>query len=134
MEEITLQPPIEGYAISRSFAQHLGAEWKSRVPGVDYACPVGTPVLAAAAGVVMASRYGDAGGRYLQIRHSDGIQTLYSHLEIVQVLMGEPVAQGQVIAWSGCSGYCKEPHLHFAVKLAGSGWVNPVHQFAPDGP
>jgi len=135
MENLELFPPVDGHEISRTFDQHLRprGDYVSRVPGIDFDCPEGTAVRAAAGGVVTSSRYGDSGGRYLIIRHGDGIQTLYSHLDTIYVLQGEPVEAGQVIALSGSTGYCDTPHLHFAVKLAGSGWVNPIHQFAPAG-
>ncbi|MEK7194107.1 MAG: peptidoglycan DD-metalloendopeptidase family protein [Patescibacteria group bacterium] len=90
--------------------------------GVDLGgLPIGTPVLAAADGVVIAARssgYNGGYGLYLVISHSNGTQTLYSHLSAVNVSTGERVDQGQIVGRLGNSGKSTGPHLHFEVRGA----------------
>lgn len=89
--------------------------------GTDFACPVGTPVVAAAPGmVVRVSLEMDMGGRKVCIDHGRALLTTSNHLARVAVGEGDVVARGQVIGWSGCSGIefllfspWLAPHLHF---------------------
>lgn len=88
--------------------------------GVDLAAPVGTPIVAAAAGKVVISRYGWNGayGNYVVINHSNGTQTLYAHASELLVSEGQYVKQGQTIAKIGLSGRTTGAHLHFEVHGA----------------
>jgi murein DD-endopeptidase MepM/ murein hydrolase activator NlpD len=89
--------------------------------GIDFRAPVGTPVLSAASGVVVATGDTDAVcrgasyGRWVLIRHNNGLSTLYAHLELIRVGKGEQVVPGQTIGYSGNTGYSTGPHLHFTV-------------------
>lgn len=87
--------------------------------GVDIAAPVGTPVLASAAGEVIVSRsegWNGGYGRYLVIQHANGSQTLYSHNSQNIVSVGQSVVQGQVIGYIGSSGRSTGSHLHFEIR------------------
>ncbi len=89
--------------------------------GVDLAASVGTPVMAAASGTVIVSKnYGWNGGygEYIVIAHSNGTQTLYSHLNDNITYTGMQVFQGQVIGYVGSTGKSTGPHLHFEVRGA----------------
>ena len=87
--------------------------------GVDMAVPAGTPVLAAADGVVrLAGRHGGY-GNLVEVRHADGSETRYAHLSAILVRAGEPVTQGQVIARAGATGRVTGAHLHFEYRVAG---------------
>lgn len=87
--------------------------------GVDMAVPTGTPVLAAAAGVVrLAGRHGGY-GNLVELRHADGSATRYAHLSAILVRAGEPVAQGQLIARAGATGRATGAHLHFEYRVGG---------------
>lgn len=89
--------------------------------GVDLASPVGTPIVAAAAGRVIISRQGgwNSGyGNYIVIEHPNGTQTLYSHNRSNSVSAGESVNKGQVIGYVGLTGKTTGPHLHFEVRGA----------------
>lgn len=89
--------------------------------GVDLGAPAGTPVYAAAGGVVIVSRVGGWNGgygNYVVIRHSNGTQTLYSHLLRDNVSVGETVSRGQVIGSVGKTGEATGNHLHFEVRGA----------------
>lgn len=88
---------------------------------VDLGSPVGSPVLAAAGGVVIVSRnYGWNGGygNYIVVSHPNGTQTLYAHLSQNLVFEGYTVVQGQVIGRVGQTGKATGPHLHFEVRGA----------------
>lgn len=88
---------------------------------VDLASKVGTPVYAAASGkVIIAKSSGWNGGYglYVVIEHSNGVQTLYSHLSSVNVKTGQWVEQGQTIGGLGNTGKSTGPHLHFEVRGA----------------
>lgn len=89
--------------------------------GVDYAAPVGTPVLAAAAGEVIISRgsgWNGGYGSYVVIKHPNGTQTLYAHLSSVAVTVGERVVAGEKIGGVGNTGRSTGNHLHFEVRGA----------------
>jgi len=88
---------------------------------VDFAAAIGTPIRAAAAGEVIVSRssgWNGGYGNYIVIRHSNGVQTLYSHLSRNDVGVGAYVTQGQVIGAMGNTGRSTGPHLHFEVRGA----------------
>ena len=95
----------------------------------DFGLPEGTPVVAAAAGIVAYAqdghrRCGDEGLRnaanFVTIYHADGTATLYAHLSRVSVRVGQVVTGGEVIGLSGKSGFTGcEPHLHFARQRQG---------------
>lgn len=86
--------------------------------GVDLGAPVGTPILAAAAGEVVISRMGWNGGygNYVVIQHDNGMQTVYGHASKLLVSEGDEVAQGQQIALVGSTGESTGPHLHVEVR------------------
>jgi murein DD-endopeptidase MepM/ murein hydrolase activator NlpD len=95
--------------------------------GIDIAAPVGTPIFAAAAGVVISAGWNSGGYGYLvKIQHSDGSVTLYAHNNRIVVREGQTVAQGQQIADMGSTGYSTGPHSHFEVHRPGQGAVNPT--------
>lgn len=94
--------------------------------GVDYACPVGTPVLAVASGVVTARGWDPfGGGNRVWIRHSGGYESGYLHLSRFLVQQGQRVSQGQVIAYSGNTGGSTGPHLDYRLKRNGK-YINPL--------
>lgn len=104
-----------------------GWRWGRMHRGVDVAGPVGTPVVAAAMGVVEQAGWNSGGyGNLVEIRHPDGSLTRYAHNNRLNVSAGQTVRQGQQIAEMGSTGYSTGPHLHFEVHMSGQGAVNPV--------
>jgi len=83
--------------------------------GIDIANSVGTKVVAARDGEVVAVGSNNAYGNYLVIRHDNGFQTLYAHLDVVHARKGQWVRQGQWIADLGNTGRSTGPHLHFSL-------------------
>lgn len=92
--------------------------------GVDLGAPRGTPIYAAADGVVIISRGGGGWnggyGNYIVITHRNGSQTLYSHLKSTVASFGQSVSQGQLIGYVGATGRVTGSHLHFEVRGAGN--------------
>jgi murein DD-endopeptidase MepM/ murein hydrolase activator NlpD len=92
--------------------------------GVDLKAPTGTPVRAAADGVVLrAEQYGGY-GRLVILDHGNGIQTYYAHLSRFAVRPGQEIRRGETVGQVGSSGRATAPHLHYEVRLGGTA-VNP---------
>jgi murein DD-endopeptidase MepM/ murein hydrolase activator NlpD len=87
--------------------------------GLDFPAPVGTPVLAAAGGVVLATEKHPEYGLLLTLDHGNGLVTRYAHLSRVLVEPGDLVRRDQSVAEVGNSGRSTGPHLHFEVLLGG---------------
>ena len=85
--------------------------------GTDIGAPTGTPVIAAASGLVTAAGYSDSMGNYVVISHGDGITTRYYHNSSLAVSAGQAVTAGQVISYVGATGWVTGPHLHFEVRI-----------------
>lgn len=92
--------------------------------GVDMASPSGSPILAAADGVVVAASYNATMGNYVMIDHGGGLFTIYMHASALFVSSGNVVSAGDEIAAVGSTGRSTGPHLHFGVRLNGS-YVSP---------
>jgi murein DD-endopeptidase MepM/ murein hydrolase activator NlpD len=87
--------------------------------GVDLIAPTGTPVVAAAGGVVATMGYVPEYGNIVEIDHDNGLTTRYAHLSRSQVKTGDVVMKGQAIAQVGMTGRTTGPHLHFEVREKG---------------
>ena len=87
--------------------------------GIDIACPIGTPVKAAAGGKVIFVGSKDGYGKTVVLEHRNGYRTLYAHLSNFKVKEGDVVSQGEAIALSGNTGRSSGPHLHFEVRRQG---------------
>ncbi|MEM9906739.1 MAG: peptidoglycan DD-metalloendopeptidase family protein [Cyanobacteria bacterium P01_D01_bin.44] len=104
-----------------------GWRWGRMHRGVDIAAPIGTPVMAAAPGVVEYAQWNSGGyGNLVDIRHADGSLTRYAHNNRLVVRAGQRVQQGQLIAEMGSTGRSTGPHLHFEIHPANSGATNPL--------
>ncbi|WP_155523562.1 peptidoglycan DD-metalloendopeptidase family protein [Nodosilinea nodulosa] len=109
-----------------------GWRWGRMHRGIDIAGPVGTPVVAAAPGVVVQAGWNSGGyGNMVDIQHADGSLTRYAHNSRLLVHQGEQVRQGQQISEMGSTGYSTGPHLHFEIHPPNSGAVNPM-AYLPD--
>ncbi|MBV9159494.1 MAG: peptidoglycan DD-metalloendopeptidase family protein, partial [Candidatus Kaiserbacteria bacterium] len=92
--------------------------------GIDLAAPIGTPIKAALAGTVLGTGNTDlvkgcySFGKWVMIKHANGLNTMYGHLSQINVAAGETVTTGEVIGYSGETGYATGPHLHFGVYVS----------------
>ncbi|MFN4147982.1 MAG: M23 family metallopeptidase [Rhodocyclaceae bacterium] len=87
--------------------------------GVDFTATPGTPILAAAPGIVLNVERHPEYGNMVEIDHGDELVTRYAHASLVMVQPGEFVRRGQQIAAVGSTGRTTGPHLHFEVRLKG---------------
>ncbi len=102
--------------------------------GVDYAAPSGTPVGAAADGVVTHAGWLGGYGKTVKLRHANGFETLYGHLSRVNVGAGQRVSQGTCVGLVGRTGLATAPHLDYRMIRDGQ-FVNPLKiQAPPKGP
>ncbi|PKM36573.1 MAG: peptidase M23, partial [Gammaproteobacteria bacterium HGW-Gammaproteobacteria-10] len=119
----------ESFQITQGFEGEFSHTDPENRYAVDIAMPVGTPIHAARSGVVMdverdffeggvKPAYGQKANR-IRILHDDGSMAVYAHLELekTQVYPGLRVEAGQLIAYSGNTGFTTGPHLHFAVQI-----------------
>ena len=89
--------------------------------GTDFRLRIGTPVYAVSEGVVRIMAYERRGfGRFIVVRHDNGLETLYAHLSKSHVKLGQMVSRGQVIGEGGNTGRSTAPHLHFEIRYSGN--------------
>jgi len=103
----------------------FGWRWGRMHEGIDLAVDIGTPVVAAAAGTVIVAGWLGGYGNLVVVDHGNGIATAYGHNTSVTVGVGQSVAQGQLVAYSGNTGHSTGPHLHFEVRVNGTA-VDPL--------
>jgi murein DD-endopeptidase MepM/ murein hydrolase activator NlpD len=101
--------------------------------GVDFAAPTGTPIYAAAGGVVESAERHPEYGNLVKIDHGNGLSTWYAHTSKFIVKVGDIVRKGQQIALVGATGRATGPHLHFEVRVNGSP-QNPLKYLASAKP
>jgi murein DD-endopeptidase MepM/ murein hydrolase activator NlpD len=111
----TFQWPVSGPITSP-----FGMRWGTLHPGIDIGVPTGTPIHAAGSGTVIWCGWMSGYGNLVMIDHHNGLATLYGHQSRVAVSCGEQVTTGQVIGYSGCTGFCTGPHVHFEVRVNGT--------------
>jgi murein DD-endopeptidase MepM/ murein hydrolase activator NlpD len=112
--------PILGYS-----RPHTGVDWANRV---------GTPIIAAGNGTVLKSEWDSGYGRRVELQHTNGYVTAYSHMSSFAkgIAPGKRIQQGQVIGYVGNSGLSTGPHLHYEVIINGS-FVDPLKIRLPRG-
>lgn len=105
----------------------FGRRWGRMHRGIDIANATGTPIFAAADGIVETSGWNRGGfGILVDIRHPDGSLTRYAHNNRTLVRVGQRVSQGQKIAEMGSTGFSTGPHLHFEIHPPGRGATDPI--------
>jgi peptidoglycan DL-endopeptidase CwlO len=115
--------PVNG-PITSPFCERRA--WEACHPGIDIGVPTGTPIRAADGGRVSIAGAQGGYGNFTCIQHTGSLATCYGHQSRISVSVGQSVSQGQVIGYSGCTGLCFGPHLHFEVRVNGS-VVNPLN-------
>jgi len=113
------QPFNGDFPITQKFGEIIpGVTYKNEPhTGIDYACPLGTNILASDNGSVFFAGWNESGyGNMIMIRHNDGKASLYAHLSLIRVYVGQNVRKGEKIGESGTSGNSTGPHLHFEMR------------------
>lgn len=126
-------PTARQYRISSPFNPRRLHPITGRVSphnGVDFATPIGTPVLSTGDGIVTRVRNHPFAGIYVEIEHSTTFKTRYLHLNRALVKPGQRVTRGQRIALSGNTGRSTGPHLHFELHVNNRP-VNPLKADIP---
>jgi murein DD-endopeptidase MepM/ murein hydrolase activator NlpD len=109
-----------------TFTSGYGPRWGTMHWGIDIANRIGTPIKAAADGVVVESGPASGFGLWVRIEHADGTITVYGHIDRSLVREGQRVQAGQQIATMGNRGHSTGPHLHFEVWAADGSKINPL--------
>jgi len=131
VEKALLKMPFKfSHRITSHFSQHrMNPVLHKVMPhhGVDYAAPIGTPVLATGDGTVLEAHYGGASGNIIKIRHNGTYRTAYMHLHRFArgIHAGANVKQGQIIGYVGSTGRSTGPHLDYRIYKNGRA-VNPL--------
>ena len=128
----SLRIDLRGFCMptdSRRITSNFGARWGRRHQGLDIKVYTGDTIRAAFSGKVRVVRYEGRGyGKYVVIRHSNGLETLYGHLSKQLVKENEEVRAGEPIGLGGNTGRSTGSHLHFETRLCGVA-LNPALMF-----
>jgi len=118
---VPTQNPVPGHRVSSGFGKRIDPFNGKLTPhkGLDFPAPVGTPVMAAAGGVVIAQERHPSYGNVVEIDHGNQLVTRYAHTSRAVVKLGDLVRRGQKIAEVGSTGRSTGAHLHFEVLVKG---------------
>jgi murein DD-endopeptidase MepM/ murein hydrolase activator NlpD len=120
--------PAEG-----ALTSGYGARWGTTHYGIDIANSIGTPIVAAADGVVVEAGPASGFGNWVRIQHSDGSITVYGHMASFAVYEGQEVKAGDQIAQMGNEGQSTGSHLHFEVWDASGAKLDPAAWLGGNG-
>lgn len=116
---------VLGWPVSGPVTSGFGLRWGRMHEGIDIAVGEGTPVRAAAAGMVIYANWMSGYGNLVVVDHGNGLSTAYAHNSSLAVSAGQSVAAGEVVSYSGNTGNSTGPHVHFEVRVNGSA-VDPL--------
>jgi murein DD-endopeptidase MepM/ murein hydrolase activator NlpD len=116
----TAAPSGLAWPVSGPITSPFGPRWGRMHEGIDFGVGSGTPIHAAAAGVVVYCGWMSGYGNLTMIDHGGGLATAYGHQSSIAVGCNQQVTQGQVIGYVGSTGHSTGPHLHFEVRVNGS--------------
>ena len=118
---IPTQRPVAGSNIGSAFGWRIDPINGSSAlhTGLDFPASTGTPIFAAAGGVVVTQEFHSAYGNMIEIDHGNDLITRYAHTSKVYVHKGDLIKRGQKIAEIGTTGRSTGPHLHFEVLVQG---------------
>jgi len=124
-----MKTPVDGARISSGFGMrfHPVLGYTRMHKGIDFAVPVGTPVMAAGGGTIEQEGWVNGYGNFMVVNHGNTYATGYGHLSRFApgIHKGSHVRQGQVIAYSGNTGLTTGPHLHYEIRI-NKQQVNPL--------
>ena len=124
--EADVQPPEFAWPVDGRIISPFGRRLSGWHAGMDIKAEAGTPILAAAPGVVISSGQERAYGRIIRIEHEKGFVTIYAHNLENLVEVGDRVSGGTIIGTVGRTGRASGPHLHFEIRYADIVY-NPLH-------
>ncbi len=131
-----MKTPINGAKLSSAYGmrKHPILGYNKKHMGVDFAAPIGTPIMAAGKGHIEYVGTNGGAGKYIRIKHLNGYKTSYSHLSSYAsgIQKNVRVKQGQTIGYVGSTGLSTGPHLHYEVIFNGKK-INPMNMKLPSG-
>lgn len=108
------------WPIGGTITSGYGERWGRMHQGIDIDCVTGAPIRASKAGSVVTASYDGGYGYHVVIDHGGGFASLYAHNSELNVVTGQSVSQGQVIAACGSTGQSTGDHLHFEIRVNGA--------------
>ncbi|WP_277452506.1 M23 family metallopeptidase [Janibacter sp. DB-40] len=111
---------------SGSLSSGYGFRWGRMHSGLDYGAAVGTPLRAMGKGTVIGAGPMSGYGIYIDVEYADGTVSRYGHLSSVATSVGQQVAPGETVAYSGNTGRSTGPHLHLEIRPGGGEPVDPT--------
>lgn len=127
LKKSTVQP------VAGVLTSNFGSRWGTQHSGLDIAAPIGTPIYAAADGTVIDAGPASGFGLWVKLKHDDGTETIYGHVNDFSVQPGQRVSAGEQIATVGNRGQSTGPHLHFEVHDASGVKVDPAQWLSTRG-
>lgn len=135
-KKFLVRKPMNGGVLRSNFGyrKHPILGYTRLHPGVDWAAPRGTPILAAGNGTVEKAGWSSGYGNFTLIRHTNGYESAYGHQSAIAkgIRPGVKVRQGQVIGYVGSTGLSTGPHLHYEVRINNKP-VDPLRVRLPRG-
>lgn len=135
-KKFLIRKPMNGGVLRSNFGyrKHPILGYRRLHPGVDWAAPRGTPILAAGNGTVEKAGWSSGYGNFTLIRHTNGYESAYAHQSAIAkgVRPGAKVRQGQLIGYVGSTGLSTGPHLHYEVRINNKP-VDPLRVRLPRG-
>jgi murein DD-endopeptidase MepM/ murein hydrolase activator NlpD len=116
---------VLGWPVTGPVTSGFGMRWGRMHEGIDIGVGVGTPVRAAAAGTVIYASWMSGYGNLVVVDHGNGLSTAYAHNSSLAVSVGQSVAAGEIVSYSGNTGNSTGPHVHFEVRVNGTA-VDPL--------
>jgi murein DD-endopeptidase MepM/ murein hydrolase activator NlpD len=113
------------WPVNAPITSPFGWRWGRMHEGIDLGAAYGTPIAAAASGVVIYAGWEGGYGNLVVIDHGGGLATAYGHQSRIAVSVGQSVSQGEIIGYVGSTGHSTGPHLHFEVRVNGQA-VDPL--------
>lgn len=116
--------PIDDVYITQKFGKTVGAQKlyaSGSHNGVDFRAPIGTRIINALSGTVVGTGNTDiypgcySFGKWVMVRHENGLSTIYAHLSVISVNRGQVLNTGDLVGYSGNTGYSTGPHLHLGL-------------------
>lgn len=137
MQKQFLKAPLSYSRITSGFSYarfHPVTQSTGPHRAIDYAAPIGTPIMSVGDGTVMSAGWNGGYGNFISVHHNDTYTTEYAHLSAYArgLKRGTKVTQGQVIGYVGSTGWSTGPHLHYQIKKYGT-LVNPLQIELPPG-
>jgi len=137
MQKQYLKAPLSYSRITSGFSYarfHPVTQSTGPHRAIDYAAPIGTPIMSVGDGTVMQASWNGGYGNFISVHHNDTYTTEYAHLSSYArgIRRGIKVKQGEVIGYVGSTGWSTGPHLHYQIKKYGT-LVNPLEIELPPG-